>query len=298
MYPAPFEWHRASSFKEASDALLALGPDAKLIAGGQTLIPMMKLRLLKPTDLVDISRVPSAADIEVTDEELRVGAMARHYAVGTSPVVRPYPLLRDCALGIADPQVRNMGTIGGGLAEADPSGCWPTLLIGLDAEALCVSGNGERLVKVRDLLVDAYSPALEPGEIIAQIRIPRASLSPTSAYVAFKRSAPAYPTASCALSIVFEGDVIAYLRLGVGCAALVPYSPPGVEESVSGERLTPSLIDQIADYAAEVAEPFNDNRGSAEYKRTLVSALVRRAFSIVEQRRAGPGKFKTHTYYG
>ena len=298
MYPAPFEWHRASSFKDASDTLLALGPDAKLIAGGQTLIPMMKLRLLRPVDLVDISRVSSAAEIEVMNEELRIGAMARHYAVGISPAANHYPLLRDCALGIADPQVRNMGTIGGGLAEADPSGCWPTLLIGLDAEALCVGSGGERLVKVRDLLVDAYSPALKSGEIIAQIRIPRASLSSTSAYVAFKRSAPAYPTGSCALSIVFEGDAIASLRLGIGCAALVPYSPSGVEESVSGERLTSSLINQIADYAAEVAEPFDDNRGSAEYKRTLVSALVKRAFSIVEQRRAGPGKFTTHTYYG
>ena len=298
MYPAPFDWHRASSFKEASDALLALGPDAKLIAGGQTLIPMMKLRLLRPTDLVDLSRVPSAAEIELVGQELRIGAMARHYAVGISAAVNPYPLLRDGALGIADPQVRNMGTIGGGLAEADPSGCWPTLLIGLDAEALCVGRNGERLVKVRDLLVDAYSPALEAGEIIAQIRIPRESLSPTSAYVAFKRSAPAYPTGSCALSIIFEDDVITSLKMGIGCAALVPYSPSGVEESVSGERLTPSLIEQIADYAAEVAEPFDDNRGSAEYKRTLVSALVKRAFSIVERRRAGPGQFKTHTYYG
>lgn len=298
MYPARFEWHRASSFKEASDALLALGPDAKLIAGGQTLIPMMKLRLLRPTDLVDISRVASASEIQLDEHELRIGALARHYEVGISAVANPYPMLRDCALGIADPQIRNMGTVGGGLAEADPSGCWPTLLVGLDAEALCVGRNGERLVKVRDLLVDAYSPALEPGEIIAQIRISRASLSPTSAYVVFKRSAPAYPTASCAVSVNFEDDVIASLKIGIGCAALVPYSPSEVEESISGERLTPSLIDQIADYAAELAEPFDDNRGSAEYKRTLVSALVKRAFSTVERRRAGPGQFKTHTYYG
>ena len=298
MYPAPFEWHRASSFKEASEALLALGPDAKLISGGQTLIPMMKLRLLRPTDLIDISRVPSAAQIGFVGDDLRIGGMARHHAIGTSSVIEDFPLLRDCALGIADPQVRNMGTIGGGLAEADPAGCWPTLLIGLDAAALCIGPDGERLVKVRDLLVDAYSPALDHGEIITEIRIPRANLSATSAYVAFKRSAPSYPTASCALSLVLDGDVISSLRMGVGCAALVPYSPAGVEESVVGEKLTASLIDQIADYAAEVAEPFDDNRGSANYKRTLVSALIKRAFSIIEQRSAGSDKVTTHTYYG
>lgn len=298
MYPASFRWHRASTFKEASEALLALGFDAKLIAGGQTLIPMMKLRLLKPADLIDISRVSSADTIEIVDGSLRIGALACHHAIGSSAVADAFPLVRDCALGIADPQVRNMGTIGGGLAEADPSGCWPTLLIALDAEALCVGPDGERLVSVRDLLVDAYSPALEPGEIIVQIRIPQASLSPTSAYVAFKRSAPAYPTASCALSLQFDGDVISALKLGIGCAALVPFALPDIEESVAGQALTTELIEQIADYAAELSEPFDDNRGTADYKRSLVASLVKRAFANVELRRSGAASVVTHNYYG
>jgi len=278
--------------------LLALGFNAKLIAGGQTLIPMMKLRLLKPTDLIDISHIPSAGMIEIVDDSLRIGALACHNAIGSSSVTEAYPLIGDCALGIADPQVRNMGTIGGALAEADPSGCWPTLLVALDAAALCLGPEGERLVPVRELLVDAYSPALEDGEIITQIRIPLASLSPTSAYVAFKRSAPAYPTASCALSVQFEGGVISSLHIGVGCAALIPFTLPNIQEAVAGQALTKDLINQIAEFATEVSDPFDDNRGTAEYKRSLVSSLVKRAFANVELRRAGPASVVSHSYYG
>lgn len=298
MYPASFQWNRASSFKEASEMLVALGFNAKLIAGGQTLIPMMKLRLLKPTDLIDISRIPSADAIEIVEDSLRIGALACHHAIGSSAVTQAYPLIRDCALGIADPQIRNMGSIGGGLAEADPSGCWPTSLIALDAAALCLGPDGERLVPVRELLVDAYTPALEDGEIITQIRIPLANLSATSAYVAFKRSAPAYPSASCALSIKFEDNVISDLRIGVGCAALVPFTLSDIQDAVAGQVLTTEMINQIADYATEVSDPFDDNRGTAGYKRSLISSLVRRAFANVALRREGPASVVSHSYYG
>jgi carbon-monoxide dehydrogenase medium subunit len=297
MYPANFAYHKASSFEQASQLLAELGEDAKAIAGGQTLIPMMKLRLLRPSALVDLRSIPEASDIVEKAHTIEIGALTLHDVIARSGVAARYPALRDCAAGIADVQVRNMGTIGGSLAEADPNSCLPTLLVALNARVECIGPKGRREQSVRALLADAYTPNLDNGELITQVIIDNASLSGFGSFVAFKRSAPSYPTASCALIARYEGDEIRTAVMGFGCMGLTPLVFDATEFA-EGRALEPSLIQQIGEAAAAFVEPFTDNKGSSDYKRTLLKGLIRRAFDIVECRRKGSSVNRTHFYYG
>ena len=171
MFTANYTYHRVKSFQEAVAALQNLGPEAKLLAGGQTLIPMMKLRLLRPAHLVDLGRISDGNAVTITDESVQIGALASHTAVSRSEAAYQFPVIADCALGIADVQVRSMGTVGGSLAEADPCSCWPTLLIALGAEVICLGPEGVRKQTVRELLQDAYSPALAWLDSLVQLKL-------------------------------------------------------------------------------------------------------------------------------
>lgn len=298
MFPANYSYHRASSLKEASQALVDFGEDAKLLAGGQTLIPMMKLRLLTPRHLIDIGQVKDARHVSLDNDAIRIGALCTHDQVGRSDVAARYPALADCGLGIADVQVRNVGTIGGSLAEADPNSCWPTLLLALDARVRCQGPAGERMQSVAQLLKDAYTPNLQHGELISEIEIDRGVLEGVGAFVAFKRAAPAYPTASCALRLNFDGDRVTGAGMAMGCMALTALAIPDIEEALVGEVLTDALIDDVAAWAAECVEPVADNKGTEAYKRSLAYGLVRRAFGVALDRKYGRAHVETHTYYG
>lgn len=298
MFPANYSYHRASSLKEASQALVDFGEDAKLMAGGQTLIPMMKLRLLTPKYLIDIGQIKDARHVTLADDALRIGALCTHDQVGRSDVAALYPALADCGLGIADVQVRNVGTIGGSLAEADPNSCWPTLLLALNARVRCQGPAGERVQSVAELLKDAYTPNLAPGELISEIEIDRHVLNGVGAFVAFKRAAPAYPTASCALSLSFDGDRVTGAGLAMGCMALTALAIPDIEEALVGEVITDALIEDVAAWAAECVEPVADNKGTEAYKRSLTHGLVHRAFAVALGRKSGAAHMETHTYYG
>lgn len=298
MYPSSFNYLKVTNFSEASAALLNAGENAKVLAGGQTLIPMMKLRLIKPELLIDLGGIPSARDIVVGKQTVEIGALARHAQIGLFAALKAFPIVGDCALGIADAQVRNMGTIGGSLAEADPCSCWPALLVALDAEVLLDGPQGERAQRVRDLLADAYTPDLAPGELITRVAIDRAALDGVGAFVAFKRAAPAYPTASCALQLSYDGDRIASVRMGFGCMGLTPLAFDAAHDMASGQQITANLVEDIAQAAAEFVEPIDDNKGSEAYKRSLARGLVIRAFEIVEARRHGIQAPETHSYYG
>ena len=298
MYPAQTDYLKVDSFAQASAALLAGGDDAKALAGGQTLIPMMKLRLVKPRLLVDLGGIAEARDVVVSDTAVEIGALARHAAIGRSAMAARFPIIRDCALGIADAQVRNMGTIGGSVAEADPSSCWPALLVALEAQALCLGPAGPRVQSVRELLADAYTPALDQGELITRIAIPLEALAGFGTFVAFKRCAPAYPTASCALQIDYDGATIAAIRLGFGALGLTALAFDAAAEMATGRPVTADLVDAIADAAAAFVEPLEDAKGTEGYKRSLARGLVVRAFAIVENRRLGRPALETHQYYG
>jgi CO/xanthine dehydrogenase FAD-binding subunit len=299
MYPSRFDYVKADSFAEASAALLQGGDGAKVLAGGQTLIPMMKLRLLRPELIVDLGGIGEARDIVVDDDVIEIGALARHADIGNEfRGQNLFPIISDCALGIADAQVRNFGTVGGSLAEADPCSCWPALLAALDAAVLVEGAAGTRALRVRDLLRDAYTPDLAPGELITRVAVERAALAGFGAFVAFKRAAPAYPTASVALQIDYDSDRIAALRLGFGCLGLTPLAFDEVADMACGKKVTPALIAEIADAAAAFVEPIEDAKGSEAYKRSLAAGLVTRAFNIVEARRVGSPAGETHQYYG
>jgi carbon-monoxide dehydrogenase medium subunit len=297
MYPHAFRYHRAASLEEAASMLGELGDDAKLLAGGQSLIPLMKLRLSSPSHLVDLNFIPGVSNISRTNGDLRVGAMARHAEIAASNAVRAIPLLHDCAEGIADVQVRNRGTIGGSLAEADPSGDWGAVLLALPAEVHCIGPAGERTIAISDFFLDAYTTALAPGEIVREVVVKVANNSAGGAYLALKRCAPVYATASVAVQLTMtDRATCGEARIVLGCVGLTAIRAKAAENELAGKELAPQTIARAAEAAMAAADPQPDMRGSIEYKRTLVGALTRRAVDIALRRSRGEQVRGGHIY--
>src|SRR5437588_9746556 len=186
MYPRAFHYHRAASLKEASTMLLQLGEEAKLLAGGQSLIPLMKLRFASPKHLVDLNFISGTSYIKEENGALRFGALTRHAEVEYSASAAKLPILHDCASGIADVQVRNRGTIGGSLAEADPSGDWATVLLTLETEIRCQNDKNDRRVQLSHFIKDAYTTALTHDELVSEIAVKAPPKGSGGAYLAFK----------------------------------------------------------------------------------------------------------------
>jgi carbon-monoxide dehydrogenase medium subunit len=296
MYPRAFHYHRAGSLKEATDMLAQLGDDAKLLAGGQSLIPLMKLRFANPSHLVDLNFVSGTSYIREDNGAVRFGALTRHAEIEESPVAAKIPILHDCAAGIADVQVRNRGTIGGSLAEADPSGDWATVLFTLSAEVHCLGTGGERTVSVSDFIKDAYTTALAHDELVSEVAVKIPPKGSGGAYLAFKRSAPVYPTASAAVQLTMEGDVCQDAAIALGCVGLTAIRAKDAEAAVRGQALTGKTIESAMEAARAAADPQSDMRGSAEYKRILVGALVKRAIAIAVRRAHGERFEVSHIY--
>jgi carbon-monoxide dehydrogenase medium subunit len=296
MYPRAFTYHRASSLKDAATLLSQLGEGAKLLAGGQSLIPLMKLRFANPAHLVDLNFVEGISYIQQKNGALYFGALARHAEIEKSPTVAMIPILRDCAGGIADVQVRNRGTIGGSLAEADPSGDWATVLLTLSCEVRCAGRTGERSLKLSEFLKDAYTTALAQDELVSEIVVKVPPENSGGAYIAFKRTAPVYPTASAAVQLSLEGGRCKEIAIALGCVGLMPIRVQEGEAALRGQQITPKLIESAAEAARAVAEPQSDMRGSAEYKRQLVSALAKRAMEAALQRARGQQVEVSHIY--
>ena len=296
MYPRAFQYHRAGSLKEASDILAQLGDDAKLLAGGQSLIPLMKLRFANPAHLVDLNFISGTAYIKEDNGTLRFGALARHAEIEASAVVGKIPILHDCAAGIADVQVRNRGTIGGSLAEADPSGDWATVLFTLPAEVVCLGTNGERTVALSDFIKDAYTTALAHEEMVSEVAVKIPAKGSGGAYLAFKRSAPVYPTASAAVQLTMDGDVCKDAAIALGCVGLIPIRVKDAETALRGQALTEKTVTRAMEAARDSADPQSDMRGSADYKRILVGALVKRAIEISARRARGEHVEVGHIY--
>ena len=299
MYPHPFTYYRAKSLAEASKLLQELGEEARVIAGGQSLIPLMKMRMARPTALVDINFIGGLNDIRNHDGELHFGALARHSDIEMSEAVAAIPILHDCAAGIADVQVRNQGTIGGSLAEADPSGDWGAVLLTLETSLQCAGPGGERAVKLEDFIKDAYTTVLAHDELVREIRVKKPSRHSGGAYLAFKRSAPVYASASAAVQLTLEGkDICKEIRVVLGCVGLTAIRAKNAENELRGKKLDGKNIQRVAEAAREAAEAQSDMRGSAEYKRTLAGALVKRAIGIAARRAAGERVEAGHEYAG
>ena len=299
MYAYPFSYHRAKSLAEASKLLQQLGDESRVLAGGQSLIPLMKMRLARPSALIDINYVPGLSNIQSHNGELRFGALARHTDIEMSDAAAAIPIVHDCAAGIADVQVRNQGTIGGSLAEADPSGDWGATLLTLETSVQCTGPQGERIVKLEEFIKDAYTTVLAHDELVREVIVKKPPRNSGGAYLAFKRSAPVYATVSAAVQLTLDGkDICKDVRVVLGCVGLTAIRAQRAENELRGKKIDGKTMQRAAEAVREAAEPQSDMRGSADYKRTLVAALVKRAIAIAMRRARGERVEAGHEYVG
>ena len=278
--------------------LVQLGEEAKLLAGGQSLIPLMKLRFASPQHLVDLNFIPGTSYVKEENGALQFGALTRHAEIENSATAGEIPIIHDCAAGIADAQVRNRGTIGGSIAEADPSGDWATVLLTQAAEVRCLGpgADSERTVPLNQFITDAYTTVLAHGELVSEIVVKIPPKGTGGAYLAFKRTAPVYPTASAAVQLSMDGDVCKDAAIALGCVGLTAIKATEAEATLHGQQVTDRVIAAAMEAARAAADPQPDMRGSAEYKRALVSALVKRAIKIAMRRARGEQVEASHIY--
>ncbi len=276
--------------------LSQLGDDAKLLAGGQSLIPLMKLRFANPSHLVDLNFIPGTAYIKEEGGSVRFGALTRHAEIEKSDIAARFPILHDCAAGIADTQIRNRGTIGGSLAEADPSGDWAAVLLTQKTEIRCLSPRGERTLPLAGFISDAYTTLLEHDELVSEIVVKSPEKDSGGAYLAFKRSAPVYPTASAAVHLAMEGDICKDAAIVLACVGLVPAKATAAEGILRGSKIDDKAVTAVMEAVRAAVDPQPDMRGSAEYKRKLAAALVKRAIEVAVRRARGERVEVSHIY--
>ena len=297
MYPRAFHYHRAVSLAKAVSLLSELGEEARLLAGGQSLIPLMKLRFASPQHLVDLNFIDGASYIKEEEGELRFGPLTRHAEIEYSERAAKIPILHDCAAGIADVQVRNRGTIGGSLAEADPSGDWTTALLTLSTTVRCLGPGGERAVSLPGFTEDAYTTVLAPDELVREVAVKIPPKNSGGAYIAVKRCASVYATASVGVQLTMgDRDICKEAGIGLGAVGLTPIKATEAEAVLKGQKITQKTIEAAAEAAMAATDPQPDMRGSAEYKRTVVGALVKRAIGIALRRSRGEKVEVSHSY--
>jgi len=286
MIPGAFQYHLAGSLPEALHMLAEHGEDAKILAGGQSLIPLMRFRLSQPEHLIDINRVPGLDGISESDGWLRIGALARETAVERSPVVRQrFPLLAETADVIADPLVRNLATLGGNLAHADPANDHPATMLAYRAVIVVTGADGEREIPIDDFFVDAFMPALEPGEILTEIRIPSPGPRSGGAYEKFERKVGDYAVAAAAVQLSLNEDgTVAQAGISTTNVTFVPTRISSAEDALVGQMPDEDTLARVAGLAAEAADPNSDLRGSAEYKRAMARTVTLRALRRAVER--------------
>jgi carbon-monoxide dehydrogenase medium subunit len=273
--PAPFTYHRPATVEEAV-SLLAQNEDAKVLAGGHSLIPAMRLRLAQPKAIVDIGRIPELIYIREKNGQLAIGAMTTHFAIESSALLlQECPLLTEVAPQIGDVQVRNKGTIGGSLVHADPASDWPAAILALDAELEIAGADGRRTVKGAEFFVEMMQSAVQPNEILCEIRVPATAGS--VAYVKFAQKASGFAIAGVAAVVDGARKKVA---LGITGIAPKPYRAMAVERLLNGQRLTPELIWEAATQVIEEVEPLNDIHASAEFRAHLAEVSCVRALEL------------------
>ncbi len=279
MIPAAFEYHAPTSLGEATALLTRLGEDAKVLSGGQSLIPLMKLRLTSPSHVVDINGIPGLAGLRETDGTLRIGALTRESELEESTLVRErYPLLYETSRVIADPLVRNLATVGGNLAHADPANDHPATMLALGAEVVAAGPRGQRRIPIAAFFTGPFATALAADEILAEIRVPMPTARSGGAYVKLERKVGDFATAAVAVQLVLSsGGAVEQVGIGLTNVGLTPIKAEAAEASLRGQRPDDAAIREASRLAAGAAEPIEDLRGSVEYKRDLVRVLTARA---------------------
>jgi carbon-monoxide dehydrogenase medium subunit len=277
MIPASFDYKRANTLDEAL-SLLAQNDEAKILAGGHSLIPAMKLRLTQPPLLVDISRIPELSYVREENGQIRIGAATTHYQIESSELLKQIcPLLPQCAAHIGDVQVRNKGTIGGSAAHADPAGDWPAAILALNAELVVASKSGERTIKAEDFFVDLLTTALEPGEILREIRVNKTNGRSAQAYVKMPHPASGFAVVGVAANLTLNGDTCETASIGITGVSAKAYRATAVESALAGAKLDDQTIANAASRAADGVDVNGDLFASADYRRHLTSVYTRRA---------------------
>jgi aerobic carbon-monoxide dehydrogenase medium subunit len=283
--PAPFEYERATSVDNAITLLERLGSEARLIAGGHSLLPMMKLRLTDLEYVIDINDLHDELGyVRVGTDEVRIGAMTRHRELLESPELAAlFPIFADAEHVIADPVVRNRGTIGGSLCQADPSEDLTAVCTALDAHCVIRGADGERVVGMEDFHRGPYETAVGASEILTEIRIP-VRPNGSSAYAKVERRAGDWAVTSAGAAVWMDGDVISDARVGLAAVGPNTAGIPAISDALRGQRPSEELYAQAGAIAAESCSPVTDNRGSADYKRHLADELTRRTLRTAVQR--------------
>ncbi|MFL6233193.1 MAG: FAD binding domain-containing protein [Thermoanaerobaculia bacterium] len=286
MIPAPFDYHSPQSLEEALTLLQSHRDDVKVLSGGQSLLPLLKLRLGAAGHLVDIGRIP---DLEYIREEggvLRIGGRTRESALEHSDLIQAkYPLLADTAAVIADPLVRNLATVGGNLAHGDPANDHPATMLALRAEVVAAGPNGTRTIPIDQFFLGLFTTALEPDEILTEIRIPVPPARSGGSYVKLERKVGDFATAAAAAQLTLAADgEVETVGIGLTNAGPVPLRAVEAESYLNGKQPTDEAIDEAARLAAASASPNPDRRGAVEYKREMARVLTGRALRRAVER--------------
>ncbi|MFW6204449.1 MAG: FAD binding domain-containing protein [Actinomycetota bacterium] len=281
MFPAAFDYVAARSLDETLSILAEGDEDQKVVAGGQSLIPMMKLRLAMPTKLVDINRVPGLDTIGVSDGYLSIGALTRHNDVVGSDVVKAENhTVAAAAPWIADPLVRNLGTVGGSLAHADPQGDWGSVMLACGGEVVATSSaRGQRVIPVDEFFVDLFTSALEPDELLTEVRVPRYTGPAGGTYLKLERKVGDYATVGVAVHLQLDGGRIGKAGIALTGVGSKNIKATEAEAALAGQEPSDELFAEAGALAAAASDPHTDVRGSADFKRSVVRTYVRRGLN-------------------
>lgn len=285
MIPPAFDYLAPRTVDEAVAALAEHGDAAKILAGGQSLIPAMRFRLAAPAILVDINGIPDLGYIREQNGHLAIGALARESAVEESALVTGgFPLLADAARVIADPLVRNRATLGGNLAHADPANDHPAVMLAYGAEVVARGPRGTRTVPIDDFFVGIFETSMAPDELLLEVRVPRPGAGSGGAYLKVERKVGDYAVSAVAVQLTMSGDTCAAARIALTNVNPTPMRALEAEQALVGQPLTDDVLEAVGRAAAAACDPSADLRGTVEYKRDLTRVLVKRAVRKAAER--------------
>lgn len=286
MIPPAFEYLRPTTISQAIAFLQQYGDDAKILSGGQSLIPMMKLRLARPAYLIDINRISGLSYIKEEDGHLKIGGLTREAEVESSSLIRSkFPIILDTAHVIADPQVRNLATVAGNLAHGDPANDHPATMLSLGAKIVATGTKGERVIPVEEFFLSLFTTALQADEIVTEIRIPLPPPRSGGAYFKLERKVGDFATAAVAAQLTLDSNGVCQ-KVGIGLTNVgpTPLKARSAEDFLRGKKPDEANLRQGAQLASDEAQPTADLRGPAEYKKGLVKELAFRALSRAVER--------------
>jgi carbon-monoxide dehydrogenase medium subunit len=288
MLPASFQYQRPSTLDEALALLAEHGEDGKVLAGGQSLIPLMKLRFAAPEHLVDINRIPGLDGLSEEDGVLRIGALVRNATLERSDLLKSrYPVMAAAAPMISDPIVRNLGTVAGSLVHADPAGDWGSVMLALGASVVLRSSRGEREVPMGEFLVDTFTTSTEPDEILTEVRVPAPAPGSGGTYLKLERKVGDFATVAVGVQLTLANGTIGRAGIALTAVGSKNIEAEEAEGYLSGAEPTEEAFAEAARLAAQASDPQSDVRGSADYKRHVVEVFTKRGLATAYEMAGG-----------